>query len=325
LHTEGLTLHKSIIRSMSFSLIISIILVSSGSVFVSKAEGQSASLPTRTLGDKWTLSVNYQSPTGMTGTITKEITSTSTSVSSYDCTEFTLTGGGTTSGQGLTGSWTINGKQYETKTDYTTPKSESTLSAITNTFNETIITSTEYNPSLDNYDFPLSVGKSWASTTTETITSKHDLNGALTQGSDSKKTTSNFTVIRTENTKVAAGEFQTFVIKMTKNDGTSSEIYYSTKAHMQVKELDYFPNGNLAFSLELQSYKVKEPMPTPTATPFAITNPTLTSTPAPTLPDQTPEAPELSWLAILALLLSLLPIALMLRYRKSNKASEGIP
>ncbi|HLN89540.1 MAG TPA: hypothetical protein VK253_05695, partial [Candidatus Binatia bacterium] len=113
-------------RCLIFSAaIIAFVLLNPGSI--SSVLGQTASLPSRTLGDRWTVSVNYQQPSGMTGAMTEEITSTSFSVSGFDCMEFTLTGGGTTSGPGYTGTWTISSKQYETKTDYTTPKTENTI------------------------------------------------------------------------------------------------------------------------------------------------------------------------------------------------------
>ena len=103
------------------------------------------------------------------------------------------------------------------------------------------------------------------------------MNGVLTQGNDSQKTTLNFTVLRSEDVTVPAGEFQTFVIRMTNRGGSSSEIYYSTKANMQVKELDYFQDGNLAFSSELLSYNVAMLMST--STPAATLTSQLTNVP----------------------------------------------
>ena len=142
------------------ALIIATFMTFLGTIPATIAENQTAAPPIRTLGDKWTYSLNYGQTSGMTGTTTNKITSTSVSVSGYDCTEFTLSGGGTTSGQG---NWTINGTQYETKTDYSTPKSENTIDTKTSTFNETITTITNYNPPLNNIGFPLYVGKNWSS------------------------------------------------------------------------------------------------------------------------------------------------------------------
>ena len=267
----------AISRSLFLSgVLIGVILVSSVSIFVAVAEDQTTSLPVRTLGDKWTFSISI----GLTGTMTQEITSTSVSVSGYDCTEFTVTGGGNT--QGFTGSWTMKGEQYEAKTDFSETKSENTIQSITSAFNETITTQTDYNPPLNNYNFPLFVGKSWTSITNQTHFTKHDLNGVSTQGNDSKKTSSNFIVLRTEYTIVPAGEFQTFVINVSRDDGTSSQIYYSSKANMQVKELDYLPNGNLGFSLELLNFTVAASVATPTPTATPTSQPTTASTQVPT-------------------------------------------
>ena len=315
--------------------IIVFILAFPGSISVVSA--QTASLPTRTLGDRWTLSLNYQMTSGMTGTMTEEITSTSVLVSGYDCTEFTITGGGTNLGTWFTGTWTMNGKQYETKTDYTTTRTENTLDSATTAFNETITTETNHNPPLNNYAFPLYVGKNWTSTTTRAITSKHYLYGAWTNGTSNQITTQNFSVLRTEDVQVPAGNFQTYLIRMTDSGGSSSDIYYSEKAQKQVKELDYMPGGSLIFSLELLSYNVANPTPTPTPTPAptptptqmpqstpthqptATAKPTTTATPLPT-PSPTatpsPSIPELSWQTTLPLLLFTLLTMIVIKKRK---------
>jgi hypothetical protein len=305
-------------RSFFIVLLIAVTLAGSGVIFVTTAaaDDQTALAPIRTLGDKWTLSVNYQQPSGMTGTMTNEITSTSVSIGGYDCTEFTVTGGGPYSGQGNTGSWTINGTLYETKIDYSQAKSKSTLDTKTTLFNETVITVTENNPPLNNIAFPIFVGKNWTCATTQLFNNQHILNGALTKSNSSQSATFNFSVLRSEKVTVSAGEFQTFVIKKvlidnTANNGTSSEIYYSAKAHNTVKEFDYLPNGNLAFSLELLNYSVSEPTPTPTTT--ASPTPSVIAT-LPASP--TPTVPELSWLLTLPLLLSVFSVAVVLRHRK---------
>jgi hypothetical protein len=318
LQCEGLILPKTILRRLSVLVVlIAAILVSSISPYISSVAGQTALLSSRTLGDKWTLSVNYQQPYGLKGIMTEEITNTSFSVSGYDCTEFTMTGGGTTSGSGYTGNWTISGKQYETKTDYTTPKTENTINTTTTTFNETITTETICNPPLNDIAFPLYVGKTWSSTTTQAITFKHYLNGVLTNSTSNQKITQNCSVLRTEDIQVPAGSFQTFVIRRTDSGGSSSDIYYSEKAHRQVKELDYMPGGSLAFSLELLDYSVAEPTtspvptPTPTQTPQSIPTqqPTATETPSPSIP-------ELSWLTVLPLLLFSLLTIIVIKKKK---------
>jgi len=131
---------------------------------------------------------------------------------------------------------------------------------------------------------------------------------------------------------------------MTKDDGTSSEIYYSTKVNMQVKELDYLPNGNLALSLELLSYNVVEPMSTPTPTvtitsqptnsakQVATSNPTKLSiaTSTPTTKDDPPTAsskpitPEFPTLAILPLFLFVLSTVTLLRIRNQVKKRDRV-
>ncbi len=249
-------------KAILIVFLIAVFLLFSGLIFVtSAADDQTASSPLRTLGDKWTLSTRFSS--GMTGTTTEEITSTSISVLGYDCTEFTLTGGGAYSGLG-TGSWTMNGTHYETKTDYSQPKSVSTIDTKTTSFYETITTEVENDPPLTNIAFPIFVGKTWTNTTTQLIKNQDTLNGASTHGNSSLSTSFSYSVLRSETVTVPAREFQTFVIKTvqidnTPNNGASSVIYYSPKAHMQVKELDYLPSGSLFVSSELLNYSIPEP------------------------------------------------------------------
>ena len=44
--------------------LIAMVLLTLGTVSISSAANQTASLPSRTLGDKWTYSVNYDQPSG---------------------------------------------------------------------------------------------------------------------------------------------------------------------------------------------------------------------------------------------------------------------
>lgn len=306
------------------------------------ADDQTALPPTHTLGDKWTMSVNNQMTSGMKGTLTNEVTNTSVFVSGYDCTEFTVTGGGTNSGGLISGqgNWTMNGKQYETKIDYSKIKSSNILESSTTTFNETIITATDYNPPQNSWSFPLSVGKKWTTETTQTIVSQHILNGDYSQGNETKKVTFNFAVLMTEDITVPAGEFQTFVVRMvlidnTLNNGTSSDFYYSAKAHNTVKELDYLPNGNLIFSLELLDYYIAETTSVITSTTTPTANPTQAPTSIPTTkPTQqptsnsttnvtpTPTVPEFSVLVIVPLLLAMFSVVVALRHRKTANLKQ---
>ena len=151
----------------------------------------------------------------------------------------------------------------------------------------------------------------------QAITFKHYLNGVLTNSTSNQKITQNCLVLRTEDVQVPAGSFQTFVIRRTDSGGSSSDIYYSEKAHRQVKELDYMSGGSLAFSLELLDYSVAEPTtspvptPTPTQTPQSIPTqqPTATETPSPSIP-------ELSWLTVLPLLLFSLLTIIVIKKKK---------
>jgi hypothetical protein len=116
-------------------------------------------------------------------------------------------------------------------------------------------TETDYNPPLEfGKGFPLFVGENWTAQTTENITSSMNFMGSTTNDNYTQTTTTNFAVLRTEDTKVPAGEFQTFVIDANKSDGSSRILYYSPLAQMQIKELDYDSKGNLAETFALSDY-----------------------------------------------------------------------
>jgi len=248
-----------------FVLFIAVIAVCLSATSV-VAQSEKAAIPTRTLGDEWTYSVDSNQTGPINGTMTMEVTNTSMKVNGLDCNEITGVSRGTVSGN-IT-AWTINLREYDVKADYSIAKTYANMESSglggpaillalnsDNSFSST--TETTYNPPLAfGKGFPLFVGENWTAQTTENTTSSMTIMGSTTNDNYIQATTTNFTVQRTEDTKVPAGEFQTYVINSNKNDGTSRELYYSPKAEMQVKELDYDSKGNLAETFELLNYNV---------------------------------------------------------------------
>jgi hypothetical protein len=236
----------------------------------------SAELPKRSVGDRWKYTVDYKrtesSPIGMIGTMTMEVTRDSVTVyqsGSYECYEYTIEASGTVYGEGITGTWTMSGKGYDVESDLSFAKTSITTDA-TFTYAEesskiTQEIETIYDPPLQaNKGFPLSAGKSWSAIATKTTTTKTDIDGNFDQETDVTTDSENYIVLRTETTEVTAGEFQTFVIKVTKSDGSSTELYYSPNAEIEVKYLDYDEKGELAITSELLEYSVlaeAEPFP----------------------------------------------------------------
>ena len=228
----------------------------------------SAELPERSVGDRWKYSVDYKrtesSPIGMIGTMTMEVTRDSVVVyqsGSYECYEYTIESSGTVYGEDITGTWNMSGKGYDVESDLSAAKTSMDLDAtFTYGGESTKITQnieTIYDPPLQtNSGFPLSAGKSWSAIASKTTTTRTDIDGDFDQETDATTDSENYIVLRTETTKVTAGEFETFVIKVTKNDGTSLELYYSPKAEIQVKELDYDKTGELEVTTELLEYSV---------------------------------------------------------------------
>lgn len=226
-----------------------------------------AEMPKWSIGDTWKFNVDYKEEIGLLGTVTFEVTSDSREVTqfgtSHVCYELNITGGGTVYGQlyeeGITGTWTMNGKEYCQKSDMSWVKStvttDATFTYATESMAMTQIVETSYNPPLDaNKGFPLTVGESWAAATTETTTTEMTIDGSVDTSTDTSTYTKNYFVLRSELTTVSAGEFDTFVIKRTDPEGSHAEYYFSPEAGSDVKLKEYSAVGELQVTMELLEY-----------------------------------------------------------------------
>ena len=253
---------------MSICLILVIVSgVLSSSLQTANAEGQTAELPKRTVGDKWKFTIDIKdsaSTSGMIGTYFLEVTNEKVIIENYECYEFISDASGTVYGEDISGTWSMTGKTYYVKSDQSVAKLTSiidgTITDSMGTSRRIQTTESIYDPPLGlNQGFPISAGKSWSSLTTQTTTTKADVDGQVTQETTPVTKSTNYLVVRIETTKVTAGEFETFVIKCTDNDGSIQEFYYSPKAQVEVKQLDYDAQGELSVSFELLEYTVAEP------------------------------------------------------------------
>lgn len=222
-----------------------------------------AEMPKYSVGDKWKLSVDFKEGIGLLGTATFEITGDSVEITQfgkhYVCYERSMTGGGTVYGEGVTGTWTMNGKLYAQKSDCSNVKETMTMdmpftyAGESHTTKE--VTETTCDPPLEKYKgFPLTVGKSWSAATTETTTMQTTIDGQVDQETNTTTYTKSYLVLRTELTTVSAGEFETFVIKKVDPDGSYSEWYYSPEVGENVKETLYDETGKLWITMEVLEY-----------------------------------------------------------------------
>lgn len=217
------------------------------------------------VNDKWKFSVDYKGEFGMLGTLTSEITGDSVEITEfgkhYVCYEVSITAGGTVYGElygeGITGTWTMNGKMYAQKSDLSDVKSTITTDVTVTYAGESMtmeqVIETTYNPPLESSG-PLTVGESWSAATTETTTMQTTIDGDVDQETDTTSGTWNYFVLRTEPITVSAGEFDTFVIRATDPDGSYSESYYSQEVGESVKVKEYDETGKLVGTVELLEY-----------------------------------------------------------------------
>jgi hypothetical protein len=109
-------------------------------------------------------------------------------------------------------------------------------------------TITIYQPPLENFDFPLSVGKTWTSTYTS---SQYD----ETTGYINWTETLYYQVTGTEKIKVKAGTFKCYVIEESNEWGDISQrTWYSSEVKNSVKKEDI---GRITIEKQLTSYSIK--------------------------------------------------------------------
>ncbi|MHA2330152.1 MAG: hypothetical protein ACXACR_16660 [Candidatus Hodarchaeales archaeon] len=190
----------------------------------------------------------------------------------FNCYQIDVSGGGTISGNGMEGNWTLTGRHYYLKSDQSWVATHSTyedtvsindasditlISLIADrTITMKIVIDTTYNPPFEaNKGFPLTVGKSWSATTTETSKTETMANGDTESKTESETYTKTFLVLRKESITIFTGEVETYTIKRTDPDGACAEGYYCPEVGFDVKMMGYDSDGTLRTTLELLNYE----------------------------------------------------------------------
>jgi len=203
-----------------------------------------------------------------TGTITQtigDIETVNVSGQDYQCYKIDLSGSGTfiiTSGPATgSASFTLTGASYWRVSDLADVKDSISVIISTGFVSVTISDSVLISPPIQYYNFPLSVGKTWTSTSyvTESTTAPGIGGGSMTT-TNSSTTFSSFFAERMDRVTVPAGAFQAYVIKQntmqTFSSGNSNTIslesYYSPMAGNIVK--GNLPIGGSPFTVELVDY-----------------------------------------------------------------------
>ncbi len=127
-----------------------------------------------------------------------------------------------------------------------------------------------YDPPIDNYNFPMSIGETWTSICTTTTEYTYSYDGESDSETDISEARMEYEALHIEEITVKAGTFETFVIWSmdTSEDSDGGEgtpffgsssgyslTYYSPDIGMPVKSEFYYPNRELFMSMELVSYK----------------------------------------------------------------------
>jgi len=109
-------------------------------------------------------------------------------------------------------------------------------------------------PPLSNYDWPLTVGKTW------------DAKGELETAMGKLNTSTNFEVKGYGIVRVPAGEFEAFYLLSKSDQGSRvSEVWYSPKVRRHVKIVNYTKEGRL--TAELSSYSLGPALASPQVIP----------------------------------------------------------
>ncbi len=269
---------KTIVSSSLLLLVF--ILISSSCLNNGYGATISPELPRWQVGDWWKFDIEFSGEINLVGTYSFMVVSDNFDVlqdgQNFSCYQIDVSGGGTIYGNindnEIEGTWTETARQYYTKSDqswvaiYSTYKEtisindNSGVTAISLVQDETITSTstseTTYNPPFEaNKGFPLTVGKSWSATTTETTKTQTTVKGNMESTTESETYTKTFLVLRKESITISTGEIETYVIKRTDPDGAYAEIYYSPEVGFDVKQIEYDSTGTFQATMELLDYE----------------------------------------------------------------------
>ncbi len=292
------------LRTLCTVLLIYTCSISIALPITSAADDDSAILPPRNVGDWWTFTVDYKGEAGMMGTITTTVTSI-TQLGDKEYFEFITVGGGTIYGTGVYGNWSMTVKEYYGKSDFLLSKmtisQESTVIRSNGSTTTNQQTETNYNPPFGpNSGFPLSLGKTWAISSSITQTTTITADGQPNQSNSTFEQTTNYEVTSVGDLQTQAGTFKTYLIKGTAGDGSIQEMYYAPNARIQVKEVDYDSAGNIIATMELSSCNVAN------------------------VGDSSMQNLTLVTVAVLAIVLAMCLAGVFLLRRRSRKESEPV-
>ena len=252
------------------------------SVNLNTGYGADPDFPEWQVGNWWKFNVEISAQNtgvGYVGTQTITVVNDDVNVfqngQDFNCYQIEMIGGGTIFGEfdgsGISGTWTVTENHYYTKSEFSWVNIYSTyeeiisfnsnsgissISTVQDKNSYKSISNVSYNPPFEaNKGFPLTVGKSWSATTTETVETLITINGNSESTTESEAYTKTFLVLRKQSITTSIGDTEVYVIKRTDPDGAYGETYYSPDVGTDVKMVEYDSTGTIQVSMELLSYE----------------------------------------------------------------------
>ncbi len=222
-------------------------------------------------GDKWTYEVEMtESGMKISGDWTYEVKGEKT-VSGHEVYDMSLDGEGSATMEipsigTATMDFTVEGYHYLRTNDLATVKENMTMEMSTSLMGIEVsiqmFLEMSYDPPMNDFGFPLDVGKEWTSTSSATTTSAF----AMTMGdqsqteseTDTESETSSFKCESTESISVSAGTFESYKTNQSEDDDSYVHNYVSEESGMFVKSEVYDEDGELQVSMQLKSYSYGE-------------------------------------------------------------------
>ncbi|OLD44106.1 hypothetical protein AUI51_03690 [archaeon 13_1_40CM_2_52_4] len=213
---------------------------------------------TITVGDWWSYSTtNYASGLTLTGSMTETIAGSATILVngiSTDSYRLVVTGTGTISGLGVTGTFTESGSLYLRKSDMGAINGTATI-VETAGIVVTVIVSGHNTIPVAPYKFPLAIGNSWSTSYTDntTITQYTSVNPTPVVTNNVTQVTRSYSVVSSSIMTVGAGSFEGYDVHSTDSSG-STDDYYSPQVENSLKMLSYDSKGSLTASQSLTAF-----------------------------------------------------------------------
>lgn len=213
---------------------------------------------TITVGDWWSYSTtNYASGLTLTGTMTQTIAGSATILVngiSTDSYRLVVTGSGTISGSGVTGTFTESGSLYFRKSDMGAINGTATI-VETAGIVVTVIISGHNSIPVAPYKFPLVIGNSWSTSYTDNTTITHytSVNPTPVVQTNVTQVTKSYSVVSSSIMTVGAGSFEAYDVHSSDSSG-SIDDYYSPQVENSLRMLSYDSSGSLTASQSLTAF-----------------------------------------------------------------------